>query len=84
MISTVQDVTERKLAEDGLKKLNETLDERVQERTEKLNTFVNTMAGREVRMAELKKVITKLRTQLENAGIAPIAFDPLLGPEGEW
>ena len=39
---------------------------------------VNLMAGREVRMAELKGVIRKLRAQLEEAGLTPVADDPLL------
>ena len=71
------DITERKQAEIALKNLNESLDERVRERTYDLNILVGAMAGREVRMAELKKVIKKLRKQLQEAGIAPIANDPL-------
>ena len=59
------------------------MERRVQERTEELQSFVNLTAGREVRMAELKRVIVKLRAQLENAGITPIANDPLLGPSTE-
>jgi hypothetical protein len=35
------------------------------------------MAGREMRMAELKKAIKKLRAQLEEAGLTPVADDPL-------
>jgi len=35
------------------------------------------MAGREVRMAELKGVIRKLRAQLEAVGLTPVADDPL-------
>ena len=49
----------------------------VQERTEKFRTVINSMAGREVRMVELKKVIKKLRAQLEEAGLTPVADDPL-------
>jgi hypothetical protein len=30
-------------------------------------------------MAELKKVISELRAQLEKAGLKPVADDPLLG-----
>ncbi len=41
-------------------------------------SLVNAMAGREVRMAELKGVIRQLRAQLEEAGLAPVADDPLL------
>jgi len=53
------------------------LEERVTERTQDLRTMVTAMAGREVRMAELKKVITKLHHQIESAGMTPIADDPL-------
>ncbi len=53
------------------------LEVRVLERTGELRTMVNAMAGREVRMAELKKVIKKLRRQLESSGMIPIADDPL-------
>lgn len=77
-IAGMMDITDRKVAEQELQKLNVELDKRVHERTERLNTMVNAMAGREVRMAELKKVIEKLRAQLEDAGIKPAANDPLL------
>jgi len=42
-----------------------------------LQRTINLMAGREVRMAELKKAIRKLRSQLESAGMTPVADDPL-------
>lgn len=35
------------------------------------------ITGREVRMAELKESIQKLREQLESAGLTPVAVDPL-------
>ncbi|MBC8504224.1 MAG: GAF domain-containing protein [Anaerolineales bacterium] len=54
------------------------LENRVEERTDKLKILVKSMAGREVRMAELKKVIKRLRKQLEDAGMTPVANDPLL------
>jgi CheY-like chemotaxis protein len=53
------------------------LEVRVDERTKKLNQTISLMAGREVRMAGLKKAIKKLRSQLKDAGIEPIADDPL-------
>ncbi len=53
------------------------MEEKVADRTEELQIIVNAMAGREVRMAELKKVIRVLRQQLKGAGIEPIADDPL-------
>ncbi len=63
-----------------LKYANENLEQRVEERTHRLNIMVNAMAGREVRMAELKRVIKKLRKQLIENGIEPIADDPLNDP----
>lgn len=83
-LSSFVDITERKEAEQALKDLNAELDKRVKERTSELNHFVHLMSGREIRMAELKKVITKLRTQIFEAGMTPEAFDPLLGPDEEW
>lgn len=53
------------------------LEQRVQERTSELQEIVNLMAGREIRMAELKETIQILRGQLENAGLEPAADDPL-------
>jgi phosphoglycerate-specific signal transduction histidine kinase len=61
-----QQIEERKKAGDVLK-----------ERTDELQTMVNALAGREIRMVELKKVIKKLRSQLEGAGMKPVADDPL-------
>jgi len=52
----------------------------VGERTAELQILVDSMVGREVRMAELKKVIKLLRYQLIDAGIDPIADDPLNEP----
>jgi PAS domain S-box-containing protein len=84
VIGSSVDVTARVEAEQELQQANITLEERVSERTEELSTLVDAMAGREVRMAELKSVITKLRKQLKDNGINPIAYDPLLGPDDEW
>jgi hypothetical protein len=39
--------------------------------------MVNLMSGREIRMAELKETIKKLRSQLEESGLTPVADDPL-------
>ena len=42
-----------------------------------LQKMVNLMAGREVRMAELKKILSQLRAQLMAAGLTPAVDDPL-------
>ncbi len=54
------------------------MEKRVRERTEELNIVIELMTGREVRMAGLKKSIKILRSQLEEAGLTPVANDPLL------
>ncbi len=69
---------ERKRAEEALRQHREHLEELVRERTAELRKIVNAMAGREVRMADLKDAIRKLRAQLEEAGLTPVADDPLL------
>ncbi len=69
---------ERRRAEEELAKHREHLEEEVRKRTHELRSMVNAMAGRELRMVELKKVIKKLRAQLESAGLTPVADDPLM------
>jgi len=73
---------ERRRAEVELRKHREHLEEMVEDRTAELRRMVNLMAGREVRMAELKEVIRTLRGQLMEAGLRPGADDPLLGTDG--
>jgi PAS domain S-box-containing protein len=73
------DVTERVRAEKDLRQAYDDVEQRVRERTAELRKLVNAMAGREVRMAELKGAIRQLRAQLEDAGLKPVADDPLLG-----
>lgn len=46
---------------------------------EEQRRLLNLMAGREVRMGELKDVIRQLRAQLQDAGMTPVADDPLRG-----
>lgn len=52
-------------------------------RNQNLKVLLDAMVGRELRMAELKKVIRSLREQLLAAGIQPAANDPLLEDPGE-
>lgn len=77
------DDTERKKAEDELNKSHVELEERVDERTKELRKIVNAMAGRENRMADLKRINKSLLAQLENAGIAPTDTDLLLKKESD-
>ena len=67
ILLAIEDITERKA-------VNEALDEKINE----LQKILNLMAGREIRMADLKKVIKKLRSQLIDEGYSPVANDPLL------
>jgi PAS domain S-box-containing protein len=55
----------------------ETLESRIQDRTQELTNMVDHMAGREIRMAELKQVIDQLTQQLKDQNIEPIIQDPL-------
>jgi len=73
-----RDITEDKKTKEELEKHHLHLEDLVLKRTERLDKMVTFMAGREVRMSELKKVIRKLRAQLSQAGIEPEANDPLL------
>jgi PAS domain S-box-containing protein len=77
-IGFTQDITERKKMEEELEQHRYRLEEKVRERTTELQTIVGAMSGREVRMAELKETIKKLRAQLESAELTPMADDPLL------
>ncbi len=72
------DITDRMKAEQAIIEAHNTLEMRVKERTAELQTLVNAIAGREVRMAELKQVVRKLRKQLLDIGEQPVADDPLL------
>jgi PAS domain S-box-containing protein len=65
------DLTDRKRAEENLASQRAGLEKEIQDRTCELRQMVNAMAGREIRMAELKEVIARLRAQLEEAGLIP-------------
>lgn len=79
MIGTHRDITERKQAEDALAKYRDNLEDMVNDRTTELQSLVGAMSGREARMADLKDVIKLLRNQIKDAGMEPVADDPLLG-----
>ena len=78
LVAVGHDITDKKKLEAELSAHREHLEELVAERTSSLQILVNAMAGREVRMAGLKKVIQQLRTQIQAAGMQPVANDPLL------
>ncbi len=71
------DITDFKASEKALQEAHARLEERVRERTDELQRVVNLMAGREIRMKELRDVIKQLRAQLSEAGLKPVADDSL-------
>ena len=77
LLEVFMDITDHKKAEEEIIKLNRELEQRVKDRTAELQKAVNLMAGREVRMAELKEVIKYLRNQIIESGLDPVIDDPL-------
>jgi hypothetical protein len=77
ILLAIEDITERKQLQDELEQHRNHLEEKVNKRTYELQVIINSMADREIRMAEIKKVIKKLHVQLEEAGMTPVADDPL-------
>lgn len=73
ILLAIEDITQRKFVENALI-----------EKIDELENVLSLMVGREVRMADLKKVITRLRLELKGAGISPVAHDTMLGPNDEW
>ncbi len=55
----------------------DSLESNIKDRTKELTKMVDHMAGREIRMAELKDVIDKLQKQLIDHNIEPAVQDPL-------
>ena len=79
------DISARKRTEKELLEHRNHLEELVQERTREIEAkmlerqvLFDSMLGREIRMAGLKDAIEKLRAQLIQAGLKPVANDPLL------
>lgn len=69
------DMTARRKAEDELEKHRHHLEKLVFDRTEDIRSTITLMAGREMRMVELKEYIAVLRAQLQDAGLTPAADD---------
>jgi PAS domain S-box-containing protein len=63
----IADVTKRKKIEEELVAHRQNLENIVEEKTRDLQRTVNLMAGREIRMMELKNEIKKLKKQLNDA-----------------
>ncbi|GEM_PF-3726856 len=74
-VHIMADITKIKKAELVLKRHKSKLEEDVAERTRELRRIIDLMAGRELRMAELKRIIRKLQKQLIEAGLRPVVDD---------
>jgi PAS domain S-box-containing protein len=81
--AVVEDISERKQVEETLKRWNEELEEEVEKRVQEMKIILDATIDREVRMAELKKVVKQLRNQLIENGVTPIADDPLVSQVDE-
>lgn len=63
---TIQDITELKHNRDELAKHQHHLTELVRKRTDELQQIINTMAGREIRMSELKEQNRRLHDKIKH------------------
>jgi PAS domain S-box-containing protein len=76
-VGSVVDISERKRAENILARHHEEMENAVRQRTAELRTMVNAMVGREIRMAELKRDIRRLREQVQEHDLTPVVEDPI-------
>ena len=74
---SIRDILDRVRVRDELQKSLHELEDRVESRTSNMLLAVDLMAGREIRMIELKKVIVNLRKQIMAAGMIPVDDGPL-------
>ncbi len=79
LLARVHTMLRLKRAEEGLRAKQDELAEVARQRSEEFRKIAQATAAREARMAELKTVIRQLRAQLEEAGLEPVADDPLSG-----
>jgi len=76
-LASITDISALKKMEAEITAQRDNLDVAVDERTAELRKTLQLMAGRENRMSELKTTVKKLRKQLLDAEIEPVADDPI-------
>jgi len=77
VLLAIEDITERKRAEDALRASHV----RLQSHADELARFNHVAVGREVRMIELKQEVNELCRRLGDAARHPLEFDQELGQE---
>jgi chemotaxis protein methyltransferase CheR len=76
ILLAIEDITERRLAEDTVRQKHAEL----QAHAEELARFNRAAVGRETRMIELKKEVNELRLRLGEAARYPLEFEHEEGP----
>ena len=76
LVARVETILRLREVDEQIQQHQQELQQLIVERTETLETIRGATVDREVRMAELKDTIRKLRAQLEAAGIKPLTDDP--------